>query len=69
LDVSISDDGVGLDPARRRDGLGLRGIEERVKELQGTLIIGGAASGGTTLAIQLPLPAAVLEESLARAAG
>ena len=34
LDVSVTDDGIGLDPARRRDGLGLRGIEERVKELQ-----------------------------------
>ena len=33
LDVSVTDDGIGFDSARRRDGLGLRGIEERVKEL------------------------------------
>ena len=33
LDVSVTDDGVGLTAARRGDGLGLRGIEERVKEL------------------------------------
>ena len=33
LDVSVTDDGVGLDAARRRDGLGLRGIEERVRKL------------------------------------
>ena len=70
LDVSVTDDGIGLDPVRRRDGLGLRGIEERVKELRGTMIIRGTAGAGTTLAIQLPLPVpGVEEESLARAAG
>ena len=57
LDVSVTDDGIGFDPARRRDGLGLRGIEERVKELHGTMTIGSAAGRGTTLAIRLPLPA------------
>ncbi len=69
LDVSVSDDGVGFDPSRRRDGLGLRGIEERVKELHGTMTIGRSASGGTTLAIQLPIPVSMVEASLARAAG
>ena len=39
LRLSVSDDGVGLDPAHRRKGLGLRGIDERVKELQGTMTI------------------------------
>ena len=39
-----------------RDGLGLRGIEERVKELHGVMTIGSAAGEGTTLAIRLPLP-------------
>jgi signal transduction histidine kinase len=61
LDVSVSDDGRGIEPARRRSGLGLRGIEERVKELHGTMTIGRSASGGTTLAIRLPLPAAAPE--------
>ena len=40
----MTDDGVGLDPARRRNGLGLRGIDERVKELDGTMTI--ARAGG-----------------------
>jgi signal transduction histidine kinase len=57
LDVSVTDDGVGLDPTRRRDGLGLRGIEERVKNLHGTLTIDGAIGEGTRLTIRLPLPA------------
>jgi signal transduction histidine kinase len=69
LDVSITDDGVGFDPARRRDGLGLRGIEERVKELQGAMTMGSVAGEGTTLAIRLPLPERTPEVALARAAG
>ncbi|PWT80987.1 MAG: hypothetical protein C5B57_11355 [Blastocatellia bacterium] len=69
LDVLVADDGIGLDPAQRRNGLGLRGIEERVKELHGTMSIDGAPGTGTRLAIQLPLPTAGLEKPLARAAG
>ena len=63
------DDGVGFDPRNRREGLGLRGIEERVKELGGTMAIAGAAGEGTTLTIQLPVPEMMKEATLARAAG
>jgi signal transduction histidine kinase len=69
LHVSVTDDGIGLDPAQRRDGLGLRGIEERVKELQGTIQIARGPRGGTTVTINLPLPRMKAEVSLARAAG
>lgn len=71
LIASVTDDGVGLDPARPRTGtgLGLRGIEERVKELQGAMTIGRAKGQGTRLAISLPVPASIQEGSLARAAG
>lgn len=69
LQVSVSDDGVGLDPAHRRTGLGLRGIDERVKELQGTVTISPAAKRGTLVAVRLPLPAPIMEVPLARAAG
>lgn len=68
LDVEVTDDGVGFDSARRRDGLGLRGIEERVKELDGTMMITAAASAGTRLAVHLPLPMPLTETALARAA-
>jgi signal transduction histidine kinase len=68
LSIAVHDDGVGFDPARRRSGLGLRGIEERVKELAGTMSISGKAGEGTTLDIRLPLTAA-REVPLARAAG
>jgi signal transduction histidine kinase len=69
LRVSVSDDGVGLDPAQRRKGLGLRGIDERVKELQGTMRLSCERGRGTSLVVHLPLPTHVMEEQLARAAG
>jgi signal transduction histidine kinase len=69
LAVSVSDDGVGLYPSRRTDGLGLRGIEERVRELDGVMTIRGSAGAGTTLTIRLPLPAETVEVARARAAG
>ena len=69
LNVSVTDDGIGVDLARRGNGLGLRGIEERVKELHGAMLIGNADGGGTKLAIRLPLPAGQTGVPLARAAG
>jgi signal transduction histidine kinase len=68
LDVRITDDGVGLDPARRRNGLGLNGIEERVRELRGRLVIRSSAGGGTSVMVLLP-PVSSAEVPLARAAG
>jgi signal transduction histidine kinase len=68
LRVSVSDDGVGLDPSHRRNGLGLRGIDERVKELQGTMTISREPRRGTTLAVRLPLPPPSMAVPLARAA-
>ena len=69
LQVSVTDDGVGLNPIRRRNGLGLRGIDERVRELEGTMTIVREAGGGTTVAVQLPLPASTAEVPRARAVG
>jgi signal transduction histidine kinase len=69
LEVSVTDDGIGLDPAVRREGFGLRGIEERVKELDGAMAITSSAGAGTTLAIRIPLPPRTVEVALASAAG
>ena len=68
LQLSVRDDGVGLNPAHRGRGLGLIGIEERVKELQGTVVISTGGTRGTTVAVRLPLPAPLAEAPLARAA-
>jgi len=69
LQLSVRDDGVGLHPARRGRGLGLIGIDERVKELQGQVIISPDGGCGTTVAVRLPLPASLPEAPLASAAG
>jgi signal transduction histidine kinase len=69
LDVSVTDDGIGFNSAQFGNGLGLRGIEERVKELHGAMTIGDAEDGGTRLALRLPMPARQTEVPLARAAG
>ena len=69
LAIVVTDDGIGFDPSQRHAGLGLRGIEERVKELDGSVAVASAAGRGTTLTIRLPLPVAMAEVPLARAAG
>jgi signal transduction histidine kinase len=65
LHVSVSDDGIGVNPSSRRSGLGIRGIEERVNELSGTTTISCGAGGGTNVAVRLPLPPVVKEAVLA----
>ena len=67
--LSVRDDGIGLNPAHRGRGLGLIGIDERVKELRGTVIMSSNGARGTTVAVRLPLPASVTEAALASAAG
>jgi signal transduction histidine kinase len=55
--LTVSDDGHGFDEsagAGGRRGLGLRGIRERVSELDGTLTIETAPGRGTRLAVELP---------------
>lgn len=69
LEVSVADDGVGIDPARVGHGLGLRGIEERVRELRGTVHIDSTPGRGTHLRAWLPVPDDTREVALARAAG
>jgi len=55
--VSISDDGRGFDPATlNRKGLGLLGMEERVREFGGTTRISSSPGRGTGIQIQLPQP-------------
>ena len=56
LTVTVHDNGVGLAPNRRGTGLGLRGIEERAKELNGTVTIETGHGAGTTMRISMPLP-------------
>jgi signal transduction histidine kinase len=57
-----SDDGKGL-PAERRYGVGLSGMEERVRQLQGTFRI-GSDSGGTTVVVDMPITEATGVETV-----
>ena len=69
LDLIVSDDGTGLDPTKSR-GMGLLGIEERVRELRGHFDVRTPPQGGTQLSITLPVPPLEAQEvALARAAG
>jgi signal transduction histidine kinase len=51
--VEITDDGHGFDPARRR-GMGILGMEERVRRLGGTLTIESVPRKGATVKAELP---------------
>jgi signal transduction histidine kinase len=54
--LKIEDNGVGFEPSRMAlQGLGLVGIEERVRELNGSVTIESAAGAGTRLAVDLPV--------------
>jgi signal transduction histidine kinase len=56
--VRVTDDGRGFDPARSR-GMGILGMEERVKHLGGTLRVESQMGKGTTVTADLPIPAGV----------
>lgn len=68
LELSVSDNGGGLDPSRTR-GMGLIGIEERVRELHGSFQVTNRPQGGTALEVSLPVVTPLQEAPLARAAG
>jgi len=71
LAVAVVDNGVGINPESRRSGLGLRGIEERVRDLGGNVEIHTAPGVGTSLTIRIPMPQGNTSEEapLARIAG
>lgn len=56
LTVAVRDNGVGISSDSRERGLGLRGLDERAKELGGTLTIDSGFGTGTTVQLWLPLP-------------
>jgi signal transduction histidine kinase len=71
LDVSVRDNGVGISSMTSHKGLGLTGIKERVKDINGSASIETKPGGGTVLHITLPVPAAdsSKEDRVAHSAG
>lgn len=56
VEATIQDDGVGFDPKDPElRGLGLLGIEERAKELNGRIAIVSNLGKGTSLTVELPI--------------
>jgi len=53
--VQVTDDGHGFDPARSR-GMGILGMEERVKRLGGTLTVESQPGKGAAVTAELPIP-------------
>lgn len=58
LSLAIEDDGRGFD-TRRQKGMGLLGMEERVRHLGGSFDVQSRPGSGTSLNVSLPLPAMV----------
>jgi signal transduction histidine kinase len=62
ITIAISDNGKSFDAQSVR-GMGLIGMEERVRHLGGTLIVDSRPGAGTTVRAELPLDAAPLSQS------
>jgi signal transduction histidine kinase len=54
LSVTVQDDGIGFEPTREK-GMGLLGMEERVKRLGGLFSIESEPGNGTVLRVHFPL--------------
>jgi signal transduction histidine kinase len=61
LFLSVEDDGGGFDHEKKR-GLGMLGMEERVRQLGGHFEIQSAPGKGTILRVTLPIPVAAATE-------
>ena len=55
--MKLWDDGIGFDlqAARESGGMGLRGIEERVRKIGGSLAVESSPETGTKLTVTVPL--------------
>lgn len=52
--VAVQDDGIGFDTRSRKTGLGLLGINERVQELNGKVILNSQPGSGTMVRVEIP---------------
>jgi signal transduction histidine kinase len=69
IELTIRDNGVGFVKGTQGGGLGLVGIDERVRDLAGTVTIWSTPGAGTRLDIAIPVPVAPREDLLAHTAG
>lgn len=55
LSITVEDDGIGLEPASSADGIGLKNIQDRVKELGGKIYIESSKGKGTGFYLEFNL--------------
>ena len=53
--LSITDDGIGFDVNKAKSGIGLKNMNSRIKEINGTIDIVYKKDTGTTVTIQVPI--------------
>ncbi len=54
--LTIEDDGSGFDVNKAKSGIGLKNMNSRIKEINGTLVINSEKDIGTKVTIEAPLP-------------
>ena len=55
LIIMVEDNGIGFDPEKNYDGMGLNNIRQRVSRTGGQLNIDSAPGNGTTVIINVPM--------------
>ena len=53
--VEIIDNGVGFNPKKKSNGIGLKNIESRISKLNGSIEIFSSRENGTKINIYIPL--------------
>jgi signal transduction histidine kinase len=53
--LAVHDDGVGFDPAHVREGIGLKNLRERARDLNGHVNIESSPESGTTITLRAPI--------------
>ncbi|NNU88473.1 MULTISPECIES: PAS domain-containing sensor histidine kinase [Geobacillus] len=66
LFLSVEDNGIGFSMEEKREGLGLKHIQERVSHLGGRTTITSKPMKGTTIFVRVPLKESVEDESVNR---
>lgn len=55
LEISVKDNGIGMEVARIHKGMGMINMQQRIKILQGTMQIHAELNNGTTLCFSIPI--------------
>ncbi|MEO6166036.1 MAG: sensor histidine kinase, partial [Chitinophagales bacterium] len=56
LSLMVEDDGIGFDPAKASDGIGMKNIRWRVSQLKGNVLYDSLPGKGCTITIEIPTP-------------